>query len=89
MSKIIKKKQSKDMHSHNDQAYVFLNEYLPSSYVKLVQQKMIANNQSAVTSSLIRNVKNQTNFRNDILLALVEVAKENKETVDKIKMLTT
>lgn len=88
MSKIIKNKQSKDVHSHNEKAYAFIEEYLPSPYVDLVITKMTEKNLKAPSSSNIRNVKNKTNFRNDILLALVEVAQDNKDNVEKIKMLT-
>lgn len=88
MSKIIKNNKLEDVHSHNEKAYQFIDEYLPTSYVDLVIEKMKSKTTKLPSKSIIRNVKNKTNFRNDILLALVEVAKENKENVEQIKMLT-
>lgn len=88
MSKIIKNKKIDSVHSHNDQAYQFIDEFLPTPYVDLVIEKMKSRTLKLPSKSIIRNVRNKTNFRNDILLALVEVAEENKKNVEKIKMLT-
>jgi hypothetical protein len=88
MSKIIKNNKLDDVHSHNDKAYHFIDENLPTSYVDLVIEKMKPKTLKVPSKSMIRNVRNKTNFRNDILLALVEVAKENKENVELIKTLT-
>jgi len=89
MSKIIKNKKDKDMHSHNEKAYEFLDKNLPTAYVEFVVEKMRSKGSLIPSKSMIRNVRNKTNFRNDILLALVEVAEENKANADRIKLLTT
>ena len=89
MSKVNKKNQESDVHSHIEQAYGFLDLYLPTQYVKSVQDKFGTDGKSKPSSSLIRNVRNRTNLRNDILLVLVEVAKENKDVSERITFLTT
>lgn len=89
MSKVSKNNNTTDMHSHTEAAYKFIDEYLPTPYVDLVISKMKLKTSDPPTSSVIRNVRNKTSVRNDILLALVEVAKDNKESVEQIRFLTT
>lgn len=89
MSKLIKINKAKEDNSHNEAAYEYLNQNLPTTYVDLTIASIVKKGQLAPSKSLIRNVRNKTIFRNDILLALVEVAKENKEAIEKIKLLTS
>lgn len=89
MSKLVKNNKDDEMYSHNEQAYNFIDEHLPYTYVELVIQCLTRKGQKAPTKTLIRNVRNKIIFRNDILLALVEVANENKESIEKIKLLTS
>lgn len=89
MSKISKNKKQNDMQMHIDKAYQIIADHLPAIYVSSVQQKLKKKGITDVSSSMIRNVKNKTNLRHDILLALVEVANENKNTLSKIRKLTT
>jgi len=87
MSKINNNNKTKDVHSHNAPAYEFIDAYLPCrGYVDLVIKKMKEKKIKDIPSkSIIRNVRNQTNFRTDILLVLVEVAKDCQKTAEKIK----
>jgi hypothetical protein len=89
MSKLVKINNAKEDNSHNEAAYEYLNQHLPATYVDLTITCIVKKGQLAPSKSLIRNVRNKTIFRNDILLALVEVAKENKEAIEKIKLLTS
>lgn len=87
MTKINKKNQPKDMHAHTAQAYALVDQFLPNVYVGLVQEKYEKKFKTQVSASMIRNVKNKTNYRNDILLVLVEVALENKKNIAQINNL--
>lgn len=88
MSKINKNKQLEKVQMHTDKAYTIIDVYLPPAYVSLVQSKLSKKGINTVSSSIIRNVKNKTNTRIDILLALVEVALENKKTIAQLEKLT-
>jgi hypothetical protein len=87
MSNLSKKSPLKNVQPHIESAYVFVKMYLPNQYVEKVQAKLVGQ-EIIVSDSMVRNVKNRTNDRNDILLALVEVAKENKDSIDKIQAIT-
>ncbi len=89
MSKLIKNSNIKEDNSHNEKAYEFINKHLPVTYVELTISCLIKKGQNAPSKALIRNVRNKTIVRNDILLALVEVAYENKQAIEKIKLLTS
>lgn len=89
MSKLVKNNKEDETHSHNVQAYNFIDEHLPYTYVEPTIQCLIRKGNPAPSKTLVRNVRNKIIFRNDILLALVEVANENKEAVEKIKLLTS
>lgn len=89
MSKIIKNKEQNDMQMHIDNAYVIIAAHLPANYVSSVLEKLKTKGITNISSSMIRNVKNKTNLRHDVLLALVEVAKENEQTIINLKNLTT
>lgn len=75
------------MHTHTAQAYALVDQFLPNVYVGLVQEKYEKKFKTQVSGSMIRNVKNKTNYRNDILLVLVEVALENKKNIAQINNL--
>lgn len=89
MTNIDKNIKPNDMHSHTEAAYKFIDEYLPDQYVALVRSKMKTKTSDPPSSGTIRNVRTKVSVRNDVLLALVEVAKENKESVEKIRFITT
>lgn len=87
MSKLSKINKAQEDNSYTELAYAYVNEHLPATYVELTIACITKKGQPAPSKSLVRNVRNKTIFRNDILLALVEVAKENKEAIEKIKLL--
>ncbi|WET02078.1 hypothetical protein [Flavobacterium sp. YJ01] len=87
MSKLINNTDFKEDNSHNQKAYEFINKHLPSTYVDLTINRLIEKGHAAPSKALIRNVKNRTILRNDILLALVEVANENKQAIERINFL--
>lgn len=87
MTKINKNNQPRDMHTHTAKAYAVVDQFLPNVYVALVQEKFEKKFKTKVSASMIRNVKNKTNYRNDILLVLVEVALENKKNIAQINNL--
>ena len=89
MSKLTKNSKVREDNSHNESAYNFIDEHLPYTYVDLVISCLVQKGHPAPGKALIRNVRNKTIFRNDILLALVEVADENKKAIEKIKLLTS
>lgn len=63
-----------------DEIYCFIDKYLPKHYVKRVNEKT----NFAFSNSLIKGVRRKANTHNLILSALVEVAKEEKEILEKI-----
>ena len=87
MTKKKTKNQPRDMHTHTVKAYALVDQFLPNVYVGLVQEKYEKKFKTQVSASMIRNVKNKTNYRNDILLVLVEVALENKKNIAQINNL--
>lgn len=78
MIKQIEKTNNEDVHSHTMN---FLKLHLPSNYVAEVQEKT----NSKYSNALIHSVKAGKRINEDVLLALVEIAKENKEKKEKIK----
>ena len=56
MTKINKKKQPRDMHTHTVKAYALVDQFLPNVYVGLVQAKSEKNFKTQVSASMIRNV---------------------------------
>ncbi len=88
MTKIKNKNQIKIMHSHYDDAFKLINEHLHPRYVKDVQKKI----GNTYTSGTIRNLRNKVNPVNNsnvkILLALVELANENKNQKIAIAKIT-
>ncbi|UWY27855.1 hypothetical protein [Flavobacterium sp. TR2] len=89
MSKLINNSNFKEDNSHNTKAYEFIDKHLPVTYVDLTINCIVKKGLPAPSKALVRNVRNKTILRNDILLALVEVAYENKQAIEKIKLLTS
>ncbi|MEP6932238.1 MAG: hypothetical protein ABI850_19600 [Flavobacterium sp.] len=89
MPKLVKNNKEKEVYSHNQQAYSFIDEHLPYTYVELTIKCLSQNGQKAPSKTIIRNVRNKIILRNDVLLALVQVASENKKAIEKIKLLTS
>ncbi|MEN2402249.1 hypothetical protein GKZ90_0020840 [Flavobacterium sp. MC2016-06] len=89
MSKLIKINKGNEIQPHYEKAYNFINEHLPTTYVDLTISCLTKKGYPIPNKTLIRNVRNKSIFRNDILLALVEVADENKKAIEKIKLLTS
>jgi hypothetical protein len=61
----------------------FLKEHLPGNYVADVQEKT----KNKYSDALIHSVKAGKRSNQNVLLALVEVANENKERKEKIKLI--
>jgi hypothetical protein len=76
----------KDMQLHIANARIIITEFLPTEYVDKVLEKLPAG--SKVSKGTIRNVKNNSSDRLDVLNALVEVALENKKLQERLKRLT-
>lgn len=89
MSNLSKNKELNDMQIHIDKAYEIIAAHLPTIYVSSVIEKLKSKGITNISSSMIRNVKNKTNLRHDVLLALVEVAQENEQTIKDLKNRTT
>lgn len=83
MTNITEKTNVTDMRSHIKQARLIINEFLPKYYTDQVLQKTTP--QSGITPGIIRNVKKGMSDRIDVLNAMVEVALENKELLEKFK----
>ena len=75
------------MQTHIIKAYDIIDKHLPINYVQDVLNKFPQD--TKITKGIIRNVKNGTNKRLDVLNALVEVALENKTLVENFKTITT
>jgi hypothetical protein len=87
MAKLVKNNKQEHSLSHNEKAYKYLEEHLPYMYVDLTVDWLVKKGYKSPNKSLIRNVRNKTILRNDILLALVEVATENKNSIERINSL--
>lgn len=87
MTNIIINNKEKDMDLHIAKARIIISEYLPTEYVDKVLARLPK--ETVVSKGTIRNVKNKLSNRIDILNAMVEVALENKNQIQKLKNLTT
>ena len=88
MTKINIKSKTNDMQSHIKKAFTIIDSFLPKTYVEKVLEK--APKEMNIYSGLVRNVRNRVpgiNLDNHVLIIqlLVEVAKENKKNIDKLK----
>jgi hypothetical protein len=87
MTNITIKNKDKNMQMHIEKAYQIIDNHLPFNYVEAVIKKLPENTE--VSKGMIRNAKKKLSKRIDILNAMVEVALENKELVEKFKKITT
>lgn len=88
MTKIKNKSKTIVVHSHIKKAFKIIDSFLPKTYVEKVLEK--ATPEMKIYAGLIRNVRNQVpgiNLNNHVLIVqlLVEVAKENKKSIENLK----
>ncbi|MDM1529042.1 hypothetical protein [Myroides odoratimimus] len=86
MTNVDKNSVQSEMHMHTKDkeaiikdSFKMIDEWLPSNYISRVQEKVTA------PSGTIRNVKCNRKGDLRIILAMVEVAKENKEAFYSLK----
>lgn len=85
MTKILKKSPVKNVRSHINSTYDFLDEYLPVRYTVLAKKKCLEKGINA-SSSVIRNVRTtRTESRLDVLNVLTEIAQEYKAIDENLK----
>ena len=87
MTNVDKKTKLDEMQMHIETSFDFINEHLPSRYVRLVQNKMIELGQNVAVSGTIRNVRTKGNtdhkYQNlRIITALLEVCKDVQKVKD-------
>lgn len=70
---------SKDKETIIKDSFKLIDDWLPSNYISRVQEKVIA------PAGTIRNIKYNRKGDLRIILAMVEIAKENKEAFDSLK----
>ncbi len=86
MTNIVKKSKQSDMHLHISNARQIIDEYLPNKYTEEVISKLPKGFKLGKYS--LYNVAQKKSNNLDILNAMVEVALENKEKIEKFKALT-
>ncbi|PHR71008.1 MAG: hypothetical protein COA67_07360 [Lutibacter sp.] len=88
MANIVEKNETKNMQTHIEDAYAYLDDHLPPFYGARVKEKLKA---LGVTASIkrINNVRNQHAKNTTILNALLAVAKEEKAQVEALKKFNT
>lgn len=77
-------KSKKDVQSHIEKGFDLINQYLPNNYLQKVKEKLP---KDFATDNTIRNVRRKIQkpqAQIEIFTALVEVAKDNKETIEKL-----
>lgn len=87
MKHLPKEKQKKDVHSHIENGFKIIDNYLPVQYIAKVHQKLP---RGFTTDNVIRNVRRKIQkpqAQIEIFTALVEVAKENKAAIEKLAQL--
>lgn len=82
MTNIMNNTKPDDMQIHIDNAFGIIDEYLPSTYVERVLEKIPKHTPS---KSVIRNIRMRLSVRIEVINALVEVALENKSEIEKLK----
>lgn len=85
MAKIVINSNQKDVQLHIEKARSIIDTYLPSIYVDEVLKKLPFGH--SYSKKVIRNVRANLNDNIEILTALVEVANENKNKLEKFKEL--
>jgi len=78
MIKQVEKTNNEDVHSHTLE---YLDNHLPNNYVNEIIEKT----KGKYSKSLIYHVKAGGKKNEDVLLALVELANENKKKKERIK----
>lgn len=86
MANIRKNTNNNDMQSHIDIAYKTLEDWLPRNYVFDVYKKLPKD--KPISRGTLHNVRQKKTIRLDILNAMVEVALEHKNQIEKLKKLT-
>lgn len=87
MTNILTNINNDDVQTHIDKAHELIDMYLPTAYVEEVLKKLPEGH--SISKSTIRNVRaKSTTTRLEVLNALVEVAIENKNNIEKLKKLT-
>lgn len=89
MTKVSKKEKQKDMQSHiQEEAFKLIDDYLPEFYASEAREKLLKL-ELTVDLELIQAVKNKRGKKNPLFLkilnVLVEIAHDNKQTLDSIK----
>jgi len=89
MTNLSKKLTQKDMQSHiQEEAFKLIDNYLPEFYASEARERLLKQ-YLTVDLELIQAVKNKRGKKNPrflkILNVLVEIALENKQTLDSIK----
>lgn len=83
MANIIENNNIKNMQTHIDKAYQFLEDNLPTTY-SIAVQKNLQYQKITVSTSVIKNVRNRVSVRIDVLNALLELARKNKAQVEEL-----
>jgi hypothetical protein len=91
MSNVVEKTKQNNMHSHIEDSFKIIDEFLPSNYTCYVSEKLKSyDTRFSPSDRTIRNVKNKYDgFEKQILIikALVEVALDNKKNIESLKEL--
>jgi hypothetical protein len=75
-----------DVQMHIKKSYEFIDKYLPATYLARVREKLPKS--LNVSDGHIKNIKNQFSKPDnqlEVLNALVEVALENKQSIEKLE----
>lgn len=86
MTKNKTQEQKKDMQLHIKRSYQIIEEYLPATYMSRVREKLPKN--VNVSNGYIKNIKNKfckPDTQIEVLNALVEVALENKQAIERLE----
>lgn len=87
MKHLPKQKQKNDVHLHIEKGFQIINNYLPSTYLDKVKAKLPKDYASTNTIRNVRRRIQKPEAQIEIFTALVEVAKENKKTIDCLAQL--
>jgi hypothetical protein len=84
MKHLPNEKQKIDVHSHIENGFKIIDDYLPAQYIAKVHKKLP---KGFTTDNVIRNVRRKIQkpqAQIEIFTALVEVAKENRAAINKL-----
>lgn len=91
MTKINKKQQGKNVQMHNgDVVFEMLDKYLPDTYAPEAVRRLLAKG-LIVSKDVVRNVRHKRGsaFKNQTLAVLLEMATEEKLTIDTLNATQT